>query len=193
MSCSLEKWFDRIFVWTDRLHHCSLECVACLDGSRQIKEKEFGFGNRSHFQNGLVAHRGAVASLQRVSIHGHRSFSDLDPRVPSGPNFMGHLFARTKDCGKKVQILMNGQRSLPAIMRGDEPKATTLFFIAKVLLFVTRRQSSPLGRHPDLQEMDRILLRAIVFTVADAGACAHALDVSALQFGAGAHTVPMGK
>src|SRR5262249_30537279 len=43
-----------------------------------------------------------------------------EPRRGVGMKFMGDLFARAKDRREQFEVLMNGKRSVPAVVRGDE-------------------------------------------------------------------------
>src|SRR6185437_10616647 len=69
--------------------------------------------------------------------------------------------------------------------------APALARVVEMLLLVAGREPARLRLDPDLQEMHRLALRAVVLAVGDAGARGHALHVARPQHRAVAHRVAM--
>src|SRR5262249_14608271 len=56
-------------------------------------------------------------------------------------------------------------------------------------LLVARRQTSPFGDDPDLEEVHRITLRRVELAVEHPGSCGHPLHLARADHGAGPHAV----
>jgi len=94
-----------------------------------------------------------------------------------------------QDRGVDVRVLVDQQRTVAAILRGDQAQLAALGFRGEMGLLVARGDVLGVREQPDLQEVHGFVGRVVELAVADPAACAHALHVTVAQHRAGAHRV----
>ena len=85
-----------------------------------VKNKSFGFGCVGEDKFIFVPDGGTIASLQGFAINAQHAARYLHPGNPARFDFMGCCFAFTQMGNVKVNILMNGDRSIPAGAAADQ-------------------------------------------------------------------------
>src|SRR5207302_255797 len=139
----------------------------------------------------LIRDGNAVAGGEIVSEGIHSSLKNLEPRRPPTLDLVRNGLSGQQRSQKQAGILMNGQRAIGAIGRGDQTKPASLLLLAHRKLFVARLESLPLRQEPDLVEMDPLLLGRIELTMPYPRACGHVLHLTRAQDGAVAEAVPV--
>src|SRR5262249_24351194 len=86
---------------------------------------------------------------------------------------------------------MDRYRSVSPIGATDDLKCTVLCIEVKALLLVARLQARFLGKHPDLQQTNRLGLGRIELSMPYARPGRHALDFAGLNDRAVAQAIPM--
>src|SRR5437588_4268382 len=119
------------------------------------------------------------------------TLKNLQPRRPPALDLVGNGLSGQQRSHEQAGILMNGQRAIAAIGRGDETKPATLLLLAHGKLLVAWLESLPLRQEPDLIEMDRLLVGGIELAVPYPRACGHVLHLARAQHGTVAEAVPM--
>ncbi len=69
-----------------------------------------------------------------------------------------------------VDILVHSDGTITAIVRRDQPQLPAPLVFRKRLLLVSRFEIQRVRQDPDLQQMDRLVLRRILLAMPDAGA-----------------------
>src|SRR5258706_7827673 len=119
-----------------------------------------------------------VARLQRLSVHFRCAAHEMHVQAPARLRLVRHRFVCVDERGIEIGILVDAHRPVAAVARGDEAQRAALGRVVEMLLLVARLDAALAGLDPDLQEMDRVAVRGVVFAVAHAGARAHALHVA---------------
>src|SRR5436190_9083440 len=102
---------------------------------------------------------------------------------------IGNIRAGCKQGIVELNVLMNGDRAIAAVTRGNQTKLAPSFRIGKSTLLISRLQAFLLGMNPDLKKVNGLSSRGIELAVADAGSCAHTLHFARLNHFARARTV----
>src|SRR5437660_7580611 len=104
---------------------------------------------------------------------------------------MRYLLPRRHCRGVDARVLVDRQRPVGCVRRGDEPQPSLLLGGGKRTLFVARLQALAVRQKPDLIKVHRLVARGIELAVLDAGAGAHALPFAGAQHLAAAEGVAM--
>src|SRR6185503_4161183 len=113
-----------------------------------------------------------------LAIHLDLAADRVHVGAPAFRERMRDRIRAVEERGVEARILVDRDRTLPAIGRGDEAKLPALGLGLEALLLVARRDAAARGLDPDLQEMHRIPVGSVELAVRDARARAHALDVA---------------
>src|SRR4029434_4513258 len=88
------------------------------------------------------------------------------------------LLFRRQTSRPDIDILMHRDGTIASILRSNESPCALTLMERDSLLFITRHQTHLVLDDPNLQEMYGLVLRGIVFTVADSRSRAHPLHVA---------------
>ena len=110
-----------------------------------------------------------------------------------GARFVGGALALVEEREVERRVLVDGDRPVPAVPGGDEAQLSPPLGDGERLLLVGGLDARLLGDDPDLEEVDRLVMRGVLLAVQDAGARAHALHVAGPDDGPGAHAVLVGE
>ena len=86
-------------------------------------------------------------------------------------------------------VLVDDERAVAAVARGDQPQPLAHLARAEVALLVGRGQVRGLGQDPDLQQVHGRVARGVVLAVGHAGARGHALQLAGADHRRGAEAV----
>src|SRR5262249_49473052 len=96
-------------------------CQNCTAGaSGKIEQQNFRATLAADLQAALPADRRAIALLQRLTIEHHAALGDLQPGIATSLQAVRHLTSRPEDGGVEVHALMDGDRTVAPVGRGDE-------------------------------------------------------------------------
>src|SRR5258705_4847908 len=159
--------------------------------SRQIEQENFRVVQCRNRERGFVFCRRAVARPQGLAVERDRAADHLHPALAAGRERVGDLVAAAEERCVDPRVLMDNDRSVSPVGRPDQAKPPALLGIREGLLVVARPDPLPVGQHPDLQEMHRLLFRVIELAVPNAGARRHHLHVARADHRPGADAVLM--
>src|SRR6516162_4608869 len=141
-------------------------------GSRQVEDQHFTGGlarDAGDRERPLVDDGGAVAGREALAAEVDGAVRDLDPGVASGGELQRRLAAGGEGPRVEADVLMDGERAVPAVGRGAELEPPVALGGRERLLLVARRQAGARGDDPDLQEVHGLGARGVELAVADAG------------------------
>src|SRR5919108_845011 len=153
------------------------KAVARLFLGGEIEEQGFGRLGGFDLETALVLDGGAIALFEALAVDEQRAARDLEPGdTPRLERMLDALAAcqrRRVDGG----VLVDRDRAIATVRRGDETEPAAALGVAERLLLVAGRDAGAGRLDPDLQQMDRLGLRCVVLAVGHAGARAHPLHV----------------
>src|SRR5437879_13772359 len=131
-----------------------------------------------NFARRIIVEGGTVTCSHASAVHNDLTTGNLNPGVTSARKTMVHGFAGLQDRGVQTSVLVNGDRTLVAIGRGDDAKLVQFFFCGKSFLLVTRSQAILLRQNPDLKQMHRLRGGRIELAIQNTGTSATSLHVT---------------
>src|SRR6185437_11058450 len=164
-------------------------CFRKPPSSREIEQQQLGVGVGFDRDALLVFDGGAVAFAHLGVVEREDAAGDLHPDSAAGRDVVRDALARGEIGDEEARILIERQRAVPTIRRGDEAQLALPLVAREGLLLIARRQAGALGNEPDLEEMDRLGWRRVELAVDDAGAGAHVLHLAGPYHGAVAEAV----
>src|SRR6266700_484613 len=164
-------------------------CGASRWRSYEIEQQHLGpfafFEHDLRGVNGLER----VACIERVAVHRDLAARHLHVSTPSGRELAACAFRAVEERRVDVCILVDLDRALTAVGRGDQPQPAPLRCGVKMLLLVSRGDSRDVRLDPDLQEVGDAVPGVVELAVHHAFARAHPLDVPRHDGRAVAHAV----
>src|SRR4029077_1964608 len=127
----------------------------------EIKQQELRLLRGRQRDRSCRARRGAIAGGELLIVRGESPARDLNPRVTPGADLPHERSPRLENRGVQGGVLMDGDRSVAAVRRGDDAEPVEARLPSKLLLTVPGRHPVPVGHDPDLEEVDALGLRRV--------------------------------
>src|SRR5262249_40434125 len=121
--------------------------------SREVEEEELRLftrrdRDRSRRAGALGLDRRAVPRLELLAADLEPALHGLEPGVAAGRELVLHARAGVEAAGVEARVLVDRDRTVAPLGRGDQEEAAAALLVAVALLLVARRQAAPIGDDP---------------------------------------------
>ena len=154
----------------------------------QIEQQHLRRLRGAEFQRGFFVHRCGVTAHERFAVQHHFALGDMNPRIATRRQLVTDALPSIEFREPEIGVLVDGDGAIAARFARHEMQRARSHVCIR-LLRVTRLHALRVRLDPDLQQMHRLVLRGVEFTMLHAGASGHVLHVTRLDDAAIAHRI----